>query len=297
MRIVSWTILAALSLAPIASAQSGLHRLGDNTASEPAPDPASITTAASPAIAAVVSAVMPGAAGMTAVKGLPFSATQTTVHEQTLSDGTVIKSTVEVSLWRDSEGRMRAESTVKPKSGDGPQTHVVAVWNPAERKEMSWVTGSQSATIATVLHLPELQLNGMMSALASPPPPAPGTLSRSLETSSLPTLAGQSAANTHTETLGPEMISGLEVTGTRTTQVVPAGSIDNDRDFTVTSETWTSAELKITVRQTISDPRTGTVTAELTNIDRSEPDAALFKPPAGTRLMDVPDLVGSGGKR
>jgi hypothetical protein len=303
MRIVSWTILAALSLAPIASAQSGLQRLGDHTGSEAAPAPVSTDNTPSPAIAAVVSAAIPGPAGMTAVKGLPFSATQTTVRELTLSDGTVIKSTVEVELWRDSEGRMRAESTVKPKSGGGPQTHVVAVWNPAERKEMSWVTGSQSATIATVLHLPELQLNGMMSALASPPPPAPGTLSRSLETTSLPSalpsLAGQSGANVHTEALGPDTVSGLEATGTRTTQVVPAGSIDNDRDFTVTSESWTSAELKITVRQTTSDPRTGTVTTELTNIDRSEPDPALFKPPAGSRLMDVPEpgAAGSGARR
>ena len=169
MRIASWPILAALTIAPIASAQS-------------APDPASIPSVASPAIAAVVSAVMPGPAGMTAVKGAPFSATQTTVHEQTLSDGTLIKSTVQVSLWRDSEGRMRAESIVKPQSADAPQTHVVAVWNPAERKEMTWVSGSQSATIATVLHLPELQLNGMMNALASPPP-SQGTLARPPRTS------------------------------------------------------------------------------------------------------------------
>jgi hypothetical protein len=240
---------------------------------------------------------------MAPVKGVPFSATQTTVHEQTLGDGTVIKSTVEVLLWRDSEGRMRAESTMKPKSADTPQTHVVAVWNPAERTEMSWVTGSQSATIASVLHLPELQLNGMMSALASPPPPPPGTLSRSLQTTSLPaalpSLASRDAANIHTETLPADTIGGLDVAGTRTTQVVPAGTIDNDRDFTVTSETWTSAELKITIRQMTSDPRTGTVTTELTNIDRSEPDAALFKPPAGSKLLDLPDpaTAGSGTKR
>jgi hypothetical protein len=304
MRIVSWIILAALSIAPIASAQSGLQRLGGNTVSQPAPDPASIANSSDPAVSAVVSAVMPKSmVGMGAVKGVPFSATQTTVREQTLSDGTVIRSTVEAQLSRDSEGRVRAESTLKPKSSDAPQTHVVAVWNPVERTEMSWVSGSQSATIATVLHLPELQLNGMMSALSSPPPPAPGTLTRSLQTASLPAAlaspASQSAANTHTETLGPDTISGLEVTGTRTTQVAPAGTIDNDRDFTVTSETWTSPELKATVRQMTSDPRTGTVTTELTNIDRSEPDPALFKPPAGSRLTDVPDptAAGSGTKR
>jgi hypothetical protein len=81
--------------------------------------------------------------------------------------------------------------------------------------------------------------------------------------------------------------------------VVPAGSIDNDRDFTVTSETWVSPELKMTVRQLTSDPRTGTVTTELSNIDRSEPDPALFKPPAGYKMMDLPDptAADSGAKR
>jgi hypothetical protein len=298
MRIVSLVILTALSLAPIASAQTGLRRLGGNTGGQAAP--VSVDNTASPAISAVVSAVMPGAAGMGAVKGLPFSATQTTVREQTLSDGTVIRSTVEVQLWRDSEGRMRAESIVKPKSGDLPQTHVVAVWNPAERTEMSWVSGSQPGTIATVLHLPELQLNGMMNAQ---PAPSPGALSLS-QRSATPaaaetSLASQSAANIHTEALGPDTISGVDATGARTTQVIPAGTIDNDRDFTVSSETWTSAELKITVRQTTSDPRTGTVTTELTNIDRSEPDPALFKPPANSKLMDVPEpaAAGSGAKR
>jgi hypothetical protein len=81
--------------------------------------------------------------------------------------------------------------------------------------------------------------------------------------------------------------------------VVAAGSIDNDRDFTVISEAWISPELKTTVRQMTSDPRTGTVTTELSNIDRSEPDPVLFNPPAGYKLMNLPDpsAADSGTKR
>lgn len=299
MRIVSWTILASLSLASLASAQSAQQRIPVNGAGDTASAPASIAYTPDPAIAAVVSAVMPKAiVGMGAVKGAPFSATQTTVREQTLSDGTVIKSSVDVLLSRDSEGRVRAESTLNHKSSDAQQTHVVAVWNPVERTEMSWVSGSQSGTIATVLHLPEMQLNGMMAVVSAPPPPPAGTLSRSMLAAPASS-AGQNAANIKTEALPADSIAGLEVTGTRTTQVVPTGTIDNDRDFTVTSEAWFSPELKITMRQLTSDPRTGTVTTDLTNIDRSEPDTALFKPPAGSRLMDLPDptAAGSGAKR
>jgi hypothetical protein len=241
---------------------------------------------------------MPAGFGLTAVKGLPFSATQTTIHEQTLADGTVIKNTVEVQLWRDAEGRMRAESTLKSKSGDAQQTHIVAVWNPIDRTEISWVSGSPQASFATVLHLPELQMNGLMGMLVTPPPPPLATLSRPLRTvtapAALPSAASPDAANIHTETLPPDTISGLEVAGTRTTRVIPAGTVDNDREFTVVSEIWTSAELKVTVRQMTSDPRTGTVTIELTNIDRSDPDSTLFKPPVGYKLMDLPDLTNSG---
>jgi hypothetical protein len=284
-------------IAPIASAQSTPQKLpvyGGN-------EPASAATASDPAVAAVVSAVTPKGAGLGAVKGAPFSATQTTVHEQTLADGTVIKNTVEVQLWRDGEGRLRAESTLKLKAGDQQQSRIVAIWNPIDRTEISWVSESPSANFATVLHLPELQMNDLIGALASPPPPGP--LSRPLRAAvppvAMPSAASRDAANIHMEDLPADSIAGLEVTGTRTTQVVPAGSMDNDRDFTVIAETWISPELKTTVRRMTSDPRTGTVTTELSNIDRSEPDPALFKPPAGYKLMDLPDrsAADSGAKR
>jgi hypothetical protein len=291
MRIVSWTILAAISLTPLASAQSAPNRT-PVFGGQPAPAPAPIANNTDPAISAVVSAVMPSSPGLGPVKGAPFSATQTTVHEQTLADGTVIKSTVEVQLWRDAEGRMRAESTLKPAAGSTQQGHVVTVWNPLDGKAVTWVNGNQASNFASVIHLPELQLNGMMGAAA---PPAQGSSLRQ-RVASMPAPA---SANIRTETLSPDTIAGLEVTGTRTTQVVPAGTVDNDRDFTVTSETWTSPELKTVVRQINSDPRTGTVTTELTNIDRSEPDPALFKPPAGYKMAENRDPADadSGVKR
>ena len=143
VRIASWTLLAAFAVAPIA-AQVSLPNLGGRTA---APAPISIANHPDPVVGAVVSAVMPGFPGRGLVKGAPFSATQTTVHEQTLADGTIIKSTVEVRLGRDAEGRMRAEGTLK--SSAAAQGRIVSVWNPVDRTAISWISGNPSANFAT----------------------------------------------------------------------------------------------------------------------------------------------------
>ncbi len=295
--LTSWTILAAFSIGPFVSAQS----TPQNTMANGSGGQASVQNATDPALSAVVSAAMPRSGAWGAVKGVPFSAKQTTVHDQTLSDGTVIKSTVEIQIFRDGEGRMRAESTLNPKVSGQPQTHIVAISNPIDRTEISWVSGSPAASVASVLHMPEMQMSGMMNAFGTGTPVS-GTPSRSLHLASAPAVASspsQSASNIRTEDLAGDSIAGVEVTGTRTTQVIPAGSIDNDRDFSVTSETWVSPELKTTVRQMTSDPRTGTVTTELSNIDRSEPDPALFRAPAGYKTMDLadPTAADSGAKR
>jgi hypothetical protein len=297
MRIVTLTLLVTLALAPVMSAQRT-----QVIAAQPASASASITSAPDPAINAVVSAVMPRVANWGPVKGLPFSATETTVREQTLSDSTVIKSTVEVQLWRDSEGRMRAESTLN--SGTTTQGHIVTVWNPAEGKAITWVTGTSAVTFASATHLPESQLNSLISSQASAPSASQsGTRSSARQAGATPVarsaFSSDESASLRTETLSAETIAGLDATGTRTTQVIPAGTVNNDRDFTVVSETWTSSELKTTVRQMSSDPRTGTVTTELSGIDRSEPDSALFKPPAGMQVAETPEpaAAGSGTKR
>jgi hypothetical protein len=282
MRLLPWTVLF---IAPIVCAQNAVRPLSSGVVA-PVSTQASIASTPDPAIAAVISAVMPRVAAWGPVKGAPFSATETTVHEQTLSDGTVIKSTVEVRLWRDSEGRMRAESALT--SSGGQPGRVITVWNPLEGKAVTWVSVNQTANFTSISQLPEAQLSSLMASLGSGPRGAAAASASS-----------QTAANLQTESLSVEMIGGLEATGTRATQVVPAGTVNNDRDFTVTAESWVSAELKTTVRQMTSDPRTGTVTTELSNIDRSEPDATLFKLPTGANATDLPEptATGAGGKR
>jgi hypothetical protein len=96
--------------------------------------------------------------------------------------------------------------------------------------------------------------------------------------------------------LPPGNIAGLHALGTRTTRVTPAGAEGNDHEITVISETWASPNLKITVSHMTSGPQ-GKVTTELTNIDRSKPDPALFKAPEGYDVMEMIDPPHIGAQR
>ena len=62
---------------------------------------------------------------------------------------------------------------------------------------------------------------------------------------------------------------------------IPAGEIGNRNPINVTSESWYSPELQVTVQTRYNDPRTGESVYRLANIRRVEPAPDLFKVPEG----------------
>ena len=90
------------------------------------------------------------------------------------------------------------------------------------------------------------------------------------------------------DSLGTQIIEGVNAAGTRHVSTIEAGAIGNDRPISITSETWYSDELKMAVMTKRSDPRTGEETFRLTNIQRGEPGAYLFQPPAGYQISPRP---------
>lgn len=86
------------------------------------------------------------------------------------------------------------------------------------------------------------------------------------------------------ESLGKQMVEGVEAEGTRSTITIPAGTEGNDQPFDIVSERWYSADLQMTVMSKHSDPRTGDNVYRLVNINRSEPPSALFAPPSDFTL-------------
>jgi hypothetical protein len=89
-----------------------------------------------------------------------------------------------------------------------------------------------------------------------------------------------------TESLGRQVIEGVEVEHTRTTFTIPAGEIGNTLPIEVVDETWYSPELQLVVMSRHRDPRSGETTYQLININRSEPDRAMFEIPADYTIKE-----------
>jgi len=90
------------------------------------------------------------------------------------------------------------------------------------------------------------------------------------------------------ESLGIDKMEGLTVEGYRQTISVPAGTEGNERPFKVVLETWISPELKIAVLSIRDSSVVGVRKTQVTKIDRSEPNPALFQVPPDYKLEDGP---------
>ncbi len=100
--------------------------------------------------------------------------------------------------------------------------------------------------------------------------------------------------NAKIESLGKQIIEGVEAEGTRTTTTIPAGKIGNERDIEIISERWYSTELQTVVMSKQDDPRSGVNLYRLTNITRDEPARSLFEVPADyTVKANEPNILRS----
>lgn len=94
-----------------------------------------------------------------------------------------------------------------------------------------------------------------------------------------------------TESLGSQVIERVDVEGQKITWTLPVGMTSNDRPSVSVTESWFSPELRITVlaKHSDPDPRMGEFVEQLRNIERSEPDPALFRVPPDYQVVDEND--------
>jgi hypothetical protein len=237
-----------------------------------------------------------GRFGGKTVKGAPYSAETETETIQPLADGSRIVRKTTANVYRDSEGRTRREQTLHnigpyAAAGDAPQ--LVFIDDPVAG--VNYVLDPQKRTAR------KMQFRG--GRPPGPPQgkarPDDGTDNQRRPPAGPPPereRPQREGAKTKTEALGKRMIEGVEAEGTRTTVIIPAGQIGNERQLEIVSERWYSPALQEVVLSTHRDPRLGEHTYRLKNINRAEPARSLFEAPADYTLSE--DRRGEGrGKR
>ena len=201
------------------------------------------------------------------MESTPYSADTVTVSDRTLADGNHIHHETHGKLYRDSQGRMRTDTEL-PVPAEAQAVVRVFINDPVQRVTISLNPDLQTATIT---HFPD-----PMFVVPRPSIPANTTTQTS----------EQPKVDTKHEDLGTQEIEGVLARGTRTTRTIPAGAEGNDQPIVVVIESWTSQELGTGVLRKSSDPRLGTSEHRLTNIQRGEPDPALFQVPADYKVKD-----------
>ena len=238
--------------------------------------------------------------------GIPYTAVKKTTIIQKLTDGTTLTRESNTTEARDSQGRTMVQNSMGEMQGRNiTNTHVT---DPVARTATTWMSLSKQATR---MHLPDLHgavqqsastTMGVGSGSGSIGSAASVTgysqVVRTGGTGAAPqkigvvTTTAPAARDPHlrpeqkTEKLGGKIIAGVYAEGTRVTMIFPVGSFGNDKPVITYHEKWMSSELKIVLLSVDDDPRSGTRISEVTNLDRGEPDPALFQVPDGYTIKD-----------
>ena len=213
----------------------------------------------------------PGMLGhsMKVVTGAPYTAQESFQFTQTLQDGNTVQRSSPGTVARDSQGRVRVEQNFGPSEFAGNPEHsgpVIFISDPI-------------AGYAYVLH-PDKKIAVRRPFHAEDHqnskthrPEAEGTK--------------RNDAERVEESLGTQTIQGVAAEGKRVTTTIAAGKIGNSAPIVTTNEVWYSQDLQTNVLMKRNDPRMGQSTFSLTNIQRTEPNAALFQVPSDYKIEDA----------
>ena len=195
------------------------------------------------------------------VTGAPYSALGTSETVITLANGSRVVRQNLIRQWRDSDGRTRSEislSTLGGSSGDSPQvelnTTVTVIDDPAARLRYVLQPGEKVALTIPIVPC-RTDASAREPDLSVGPP----------------------------VTLGERRLDGETVAGRRIEATIPAGAMGNSQPIRMSAEQWYGKDLQVVIEATYRDPRTGETRYRLSDIDRAEPDASLFKVPNNYR--------------
>jgi hypothetical protein len=221
------------------------------------------------------------------VTNAPYAGDSVTLVTQTLGDGTRIEQRTEARFYRDSAGRIRREQTILGLGALNPGTdgQTVVTVDPTPGDSFAYTLDPINRTARRVSRAGGsggFATTVSLSAVGGIGAGGNVDLQRELERASNLTRQGVGKQ----ESLGTRQMEGVKVVGRKTTNIIPAGQIGNDRAIEITDERWESPELKILIYSRFSDPRTGVVEFRLTNINRAEPQADLFTIPSEYTVIE-----------
>ncbi len=213
------------------------------------------------------------------LKGMPYSATQTTTITKVEPDGQTTTQTLISLLWRDAEGRTRQDDINENMMGE---TRAINVSDPIARVGYAWNDGDdldKRANPVIVSYTPESwrEIDTWPDSQSSAKPQNPPLGDR----------ARHSDPNVTVEMLQHKILNGIYVEGQRVTRTIPAGAAGSGKSIIGTLEKWYSPELQLTIYSVQDCPRSGKTVVEVTNINRSNPDPSLFQPPANRPKIDM----------
>jgi hypothetical protein len=233
--------------------------------------------------------------------------------KQTLADGSHIVQTTTATVARDSDGRTVRVQKLGPmgpwksaESSSGNSQTLTTIFDPVAKEHIDYTSDSK---IAHVFVMPALSPStrpgavagaeggfsvsapsasgGVENGLTAAGPGPVGAMVQGFAVQVRPLSQTSRGVETKTESLAAKTIEGVQVTGTRSTQTIPAGTIGNDKDLNITRETWYSPELQLVIQSTQSDPRFGQTTYTLKNIEQGSPDVTLFQVPANYTIDKI----------
>jgi hypothetical protein len=213
-----------------------------------------------------------GMHGGKVVTGAPFSAVAVSETTQTLADGNHISRKTQANLFRDGQGRFRKEVTlpaIGPLATAGQPKSFVMINDPVANA--NFILHPEDKTAEKMGHGFGGRKGGGMRG------PMAGAMKGKFESRMQEEIANGTLKK---EDLGTKTIAGVSAQGTRITRTIPAGQMGNEKPITIVSEHWYSNDLQMMVMSKRSDPRFGETTYTLTNVQRSEPNAALFAVPS-----------------
>jgi len=207
----------------------------------------------------------------------PFIATVNTEWIRHLPDGSLITLVNHRTIARDGKGRVYQERAYFVPNDGKHESRVtqIEIADPIINQVYICRTGEQ------VCHVRDFSLSGGPEFAAAAAPAKAGTPGVSVES------------------LGVQYISGLETIGTRETHLLAAASYGNEAPILERKEFWYSPQLGINLITKREDPRfSSQQNFEVTNVRLGEPDASLFRPPAGNKIFDLrnaPEMAAPDG--